>query len=87
MSAEFVDSRSCENWSIGETTDIIRLEKNGELAVTTLAYANNRELVNTIGFVYILMFILAYLSAWLIRIGQSVFTSSALNRWRNSSSM
>ena len=30
MTAEFVDSENCETWRVGESSDIIRLEKDGE---------------------------------------------------------
>lgn len=82
MPAEFVDRERCETWRVGEPIDIIRRVKNDELIVTTYAFADNREVAEMIGFTYAILFGLAYLGAWVIRLGQRLIIQPLGRLWR-----
>lgn len=82
MPAEFVDLEKCENWRVGESTDIIRRVKNDKFIVTTSAYADNREVAEMIGFTYAIVFGLAYVAMWAIRLGQRLIIQPLGRLWR-----
>ncbi len=79
FSAEFVERDSCDAWRLGESTEIIRQYKDGELVVTTMALERFGDVLLFIAFGYSLLFLVVYAFAWLLRVLRFVFVRPAEN--------